>query len=267
MNRTTGILLGVIGLLGAGTLAAAPPASTPASKPAPPSALPELLIPADRVAIERFARSSNYFLREQLYFAKRHRIVKINFDVLERDGARFTVTPFDDLAVELQATRIDRSSPGGSVLWQGRILRPVVGPDLELELDDEQRDAELDLVNTVDLAYRWAVRDVRPALARVLAGDGAPVPRIANAAGAASSMKGAAMKMRVMTMSAAWNLEAVPTTLRIAEIDEDPRYHVVYEEDPSKLLVGPQRGERARRFHAFMSQLAQERSARHESER
>lgn len=212
-------------------------------------ALPELLRPAEPEALVRFAGSSNYFLREQLYFAKRHRIVKIDFGVLERDRARFTVTPFDDLVIELQATRIDRSSPGGSVLWQGTILRPALAaPEQPTN----------DLADTVDLAYRMAVRDVDATLARELQKAGERLPRTAN-----SNRPGeGALKMRVMTMSAAWDHRALPSAIRIAEIEEDPRYHVIYEVDDSKLLAGPDRGERASRFLDFKNQLTAERAAR-----
>jgi len=79
----------VIGLIGL---------SAPASAQ---QARPELLLDVDEPAITRLMSPSNYEFRAQRYYAKRYRIVDINFEVLDKASVEFTVSPFEDLQMTL----------------------------------------------------------------------------------------------------------------------------------------------------------------------
>ena len=72
--------------------------------------LPELLSPVEAPLVKRLSSKSSYGLRAQLYFAKRYRLVKVNFDLLERAGAEFSVTPFSDLSMRIAARQLSGPS-------------------------------------------------------------------------------------------------------------------------------------------------------------
>jgi len=82
----------------------------------------ELLKPVDPKIVAELEGKTNYAFRRQLYFAKRYRIVEIDFSVLERDGAEVTITPFKDLQTTAQAKKIIGPSSAGQLReWVGEI--------------------------------------------------------------------------------------------------------------------------------------------------
>jgi len=86
--------------------------------------LGELLIPISRDELAQVEQSNEYFLKARLYFAKRHRIVRINESVLNSDVA-FTISLFPDTQVTVRRDSI-RIDPDSLIHWKGKIIHPPV---------------------------------------------------------------------------------------------------------------------------------------------
>jgi hypothetical protein len=222
--------------------------------------LPELLIPVDPGIHSRFAERSNFDLREALYFAKRYRIVQIDFELLDKADAKFTITAFPQAAVTVQTTNIATPATfGANREWQGTLLEPRIHPQAVSD-DVDSRQLE-DLVNRIILWVSDEARDVPPALKRELDAEHSRQPLISNAPqGAQAHASGAAvMKIRTPTLSGKWFAPALQTNIRVMPVPEDPRYHVVYEEDRNKIPQGKDFEARRRAHKAFHETLDDER--------
>ena len=97
--------------------------------PAPAEVLPELLKPVDPAVESQLMAKSNFDFRQDRYLAYRFRIVDISWELLDEEGARFTITPFTepvfaDLAVTVQTQTLDRDTIPDDLTsnWVGEIL-------------------------------------------------------------------------------------------------------------------------------------------------
>jgi hypothetical protein len=78
---------------------------------------------------EATVRAKNeYFLKRELYFAKRHRIVKVNADVLKSEEA-ITIALFDGTALTLEVTSLKVDSNGFITAWEGTIPNPPISAE------------------------------------------------------------------------------------------------------------------------------------------
>ena len=85
---------------------------------------PELLIVVDQSAIATIQQENDYFIRSRLFFAKRHRIVRVNKTVLESDEP-FTISLFPDTRITVARDSI-RIQPDSLIHWKGKITSPSV---------------------------------------------------------------------------------------------------------------------------------------------
>ena len=89
----------------------------------------ELLVPLDKATEAKLRRSTNYELREQLYPAKRFRLVNINFDVLDIPGGEIAITAFPDSPFRLITTNTNETPDDGYRMWAGELLSSFADDD------------------------------------------------------------------------------------------------------------------------------------------
>lgn len=91
--------------------------------------LSELLIPISPDELTQVEQSNEYFLKARLYFAKRHRIVRINETVLQSNEP-FTISLFPDTQITV-ARESARIYPESVIHWKGKITSPEATAVLE----------------------------------------------------------------------------------------------------------------------------------------
>lgn len=198
--------------------------------------LPELLLPVDPKALDGLLSKSNYGLRRQLYVAKRYRIVQIDFSVLDRPGVEFTITPFDDLQMTVAAKQTRGPSSGGQWReWLGDLVIPGA-----IVTDSEGRVVE-DWPFVVNLQIRTGDHEVPVKLIRKIAAERGdknefgPLPDISGAPPETGGNR-VSTRLSLRTILGEWWLPAnPPTRIVIQPVEDDPRYHVIYEEDQDKM--------------------------------
>jgi hypothetical protein len=190
--------------------------------PARSQELPELLRPVEAESVARLHEPTNYGFRLQRYAAKRYRVVDINFDLLSREGAEFTITPFEDLQIRLKAKQTRGLSSQGQLReWVGTQVLPG---EIKWQVEGQSMSPpEL----PVTLWVRTGEHDVPS-----LSGD--------------------------------WIVFTRGKRVAIRPIDDDPRYHIVYEIDEEKMPQSAHGGEESSRklqaFKEFKEQLEKERA-------
>lgn len=219
----------------------------------------ELLLPLDQKTVSKLERKSNFDLREQLYPSKRYRFVKVNFELLAEENASFTVTPFPDLQFEVTAK--DVASPGsteGYRLWRGEIVNtgmtdtngiPVLVP-IGLVIRSGEQEVPVKLIR--ELAEE---RGDKRTLAALPSSD---TPERSEFRGKLSTI------MNLQTVSGDLYMFSRGAHVLVEPIADDPRYHVVYEEDESKVVSGshdqsPEAASKFKRYKTFRDQLEKER--------
>jgi hypothetical protein len=229
--------------------------------------LPELLKPVDDVSIARLQDRSNFGLRGQLYSAKRSRIVLINFDVLEQEGAQFTITPFDDLQMTAVAKELRGPSSYDELTeWRGEL---VSGQEL-YGTDSAGKQVTLPPMS-LDLWVRNGDHEVPPKLAKELAREARDAGRPAMSptrSDAASDAPGQAVvtKVALRTLTGRWFVPQLGTSVVIQPVEDDPRFHVIYVEDSTKVVRGTHaldeaQQQKLQRQRQFQEQLNEERKA------
>jgi hypothetical protein len=216
---------------------------------APAQALPELLIPVDKTSAAEFAQPHNFHLRRSLFYAKsgRYRIVKINFDLLDKENATFTITPFPESPLRVQAkASTSESSPESARQWQLRVLDPALA--FGTAADGRPVSATLlDRLNTLTLTVHTRTLQVPIALKKKLLTEAEKdsasklAPSVGTSIGPSrpgTLSLAAVSKMRVTVLVGRWRSGRDQSDVRLEPIEDDPRYHVVYEVDPKKLGAG-----------------------------
>ena len=198
--------------------------------------VPELLQPVEKGDIASLESKSNYDLRATLYFAKRYRFVHIDFGLLERSGAEFTITPFPDLSMQVVA--LGTAGPGSDGfmrVWDGELTSPKFPNDIGIELPEHF------IRPPVYLFVRKGEHQVPVRVAKKIAalqakqsGDFGPIPNLEGA----PEHNLAFTKLNLETVSGQWFVPARGARIVLQPIDDDPRFHVVYEENPEKVQEG-----------------------------
>lgn len=234
----------------------------------------ELLLPVDERVIERLSRSTNYGLRAQLYSAKRYRFVEINFAALEQpEGSSIRVTPFEDRAVTL----VKQQTPTGanieqSVPWVGE----VVSTRTNLQFIDPTGRSVPPPRMFANFWIRTGLHEVSLSLAKEIATENGEsiqfggLPDISDLPIADSRQ--AFTKIPLRTVRGSWSEIGKSGAIVLEPVQDDPRYHVVYEEDPDKIPFGgheynEERTRRLEQQREFMEELERERVQEAESRR
>lgn len=199
--------------------------------------IPELLLDVDERAIAKLMDPSNYEFRAQRYFAKRYRIVDINFEVFDKAISEFTVSPFEDLQMTLVHTPERYASAfDGLRQWNGALKFP------ELQLIEGSSDSTLpsSVRIPVTLWVRTGDHEVPLSLIRELAMERGDTETVSALDGTEASESGRSEprgfgKLPLRTISGQWFVPSLRTNIVIRPIDGDPRFHIVYEEDSSRI--------------------------------
>jgi hypothetical protein len=218
--------------------------------------LPELIHAAPEAIRIRLAQPQNFFLRQNLYFARTYRVVSIDLDALGKQGSLFTMTILPGVVLTVETVSLEPSY--SQTFWRGRIVgMREQGKEVDLSGADEYELALALSFNESNLEispelYReihsgaqegFVVDDTRPAVPR-------DPPRI-----------------RVPIVTAQFQIPLHTDPILITCVSEDPRFHAVYEEAQERHPDGgPDSEEKARAIRDFEERLHEEKR-QYESER
>jgi hypothetical protein len=236
------------------------------------NAPPELLLPVDDATVQRLTGPMAFDLRKRLYFAKRYRIVKVDIDLLQQPGITLAITPFPDApALQVRAESIQAAdSAAGPRRWRGEILDVIPESQRATYEADPERQASLQLLTALELRIRERSWDVPPAVEAEFARSADAPPRVATGRPDRTHTGEAgpgAPKMLVRTVSGQWLSPVFRAMVVLAPVEEDPRYHLIYVEDPEKRPEGPNFEERRRRFTEFSERIEAERKQHQDTNR
>lgn len=276
MRLSNGIKAATVFIMAMGT------AIVTLAQPAPKidiASLPKLLIPVDQNEITDILNNNDLFIRQHLITAKRHRIVKINTDVLFGEDV-FTITPFDDVPHVVKKEDLSLTSYRGLQKWRGKFLSPAPDFDLEARVRAIQhekpattailRKAVRDKFEKFELTIRQKMHVIQP--------DQQTDPGVSSIGirRAGSATEPAKMK-RITTIHTVFTspLHGIRdnngnrvsmAAYRIYSLPKDPEYHLVYEPDFDKInRTAPGHPERARRYNRLLDEIDQERERRKET--
>ncbi len=211
----------------------------------------ELLLPVSDKEVAALTQKSNYRLRAQLYPAKRHRFVKINYKLLEQPDSKFSITAFDDLAVQVVGVGVEAANSSGQfVQWRGEIV-------------DSRFPHRAIVLNVRSGGYPAPL-----SLARKIAAEQRATGESSSSFSAeppVSAERNVMTRIDVKTVGGDWALLGKGARVVLVPVEDDPRYHVVYEEDRSKVPNSAhgnaETAEKLRRQREFMRSLDAERAA------
>jgi hypothetical protein len=200
--------------------------------------VPELLKPVDGSIAAKLNSSGNYGFRLQRFVAKRYRIVDVDFSLLDQPDAVFTITPFEDLQVTVRAVR-DTAPPAGEQLrrWTGQL--DFTGLGVYSVRADNTRVEVKSL--PISLWVRSGLQEVPVKLAREIAverGDSVRLQALSSVTASQDPSRRVTTKLPLRTISGEWLVLSKGKQVRLRPIDDDPRYHFVYEVDPDKEASG-----------------------------
>jgi hypothetical protein len=220
------------------------------------------LKPVDQGTAQKLHEPTNYGLRMQRFFAKRYLLATIDFSLLAQDGARFTITPFEDARITLRALKLAGSSSSGQLReWVGSLdgVGPMIGRTPEGNAVERA-------IPPVTLWVRTGDHDVSLKIAREVAADRGNQPSFQPLPPQATepTAPAPAVKLHLQTLSGEWFIPTSGKYVAIRPVEDDPRYHIVYEVDNDKVVRSAHGGEEARKklqaIEEFRQQLELERS-------
>jgi hypothetical protein len=220
---------------------------------------PEFIHAAPQVKQSKLRQANNFFLRQKLYFARKHRIVTVDFDALGAPGTNFTMTLFPNLVLTVQtlSMQADPTNPNQN-FWRGKIVG----------MRENNKDVSLDGFDDEDLglafSFGYIFPEVTPELSEEVATDaasgfGTDILRPAEQA--------TKPRIGVRVVGAQIDIPFHRDPIFISAVAEDPRFHVIYEEDLDKRPErGDNKAEKARKYREFLDALDNEKRE-YESER
>jgi hypothetical protein len=224
---------------------------------ATPAELPELLKPVSPAIEAKLMARTNFDFRWQRYSAKRWRVVDINFPLLEQEGAQFTITAFPDLRIAVKARTTSRQpKQEGMREWVGDI-------DSSENVSLGARGEPVDVPDqSVSIWLSEGPRTVSLKVARRIAAEEGDVERLRFLPEPSAAR--VTTKLDVITASGQW-IARPGVQVVLQPIDDDPRFHFVYEVDWDKLPTsnhgGPDNERKLRAQRSFFLQLEKERAA------
>lgn len=218
--------------------------------------LEELLIPVDESEIARIQRENDYFIKSRLYFAKRHRFVRVDHTVLENSDI-FQISLFPDKVLTVSKSKLEIEQDS-LISWRGQIEDPVLplsGIHYLDMTDDQVADFhhQIHRLNLVGVNF-----DYEPATGRSFASRSEK-----NIQGFRRPSDGT-----LISKSAFYGFEArfsVPSfleTYKLSSLEVMPDIHLVYEVDDSKFFpheptTNPKYESRRQRHKEFVETLGE----------
>lgn len=204
--------------------------------------LPELLIPVSGQEEQQVRAKQDYFLKKHNYFAKRHRIVRINTDVL-LNAPRFRITFFDDASVTVRRERIQYGGPEerSTFIWKGHMENQPIEDFLgEGELTDEDLLGVGELTDDIREDYSllvgvsiWGAKKVYDPETGLTASLTALDWKTSRPINSVDSSKG---QYAFFSVRADISPLSLSTTFTLRALGLDRRYHILIEEDPAKRI-------------------------------
>lgn len=108
--------------------------------PVDSASLEKLFQPVEQTIQDELFAENQFSLKRATYFGKRHRIVKVNMDLLADNGKAFVVNPFDDVGLIVKTREISTYSDGISQKWVAEKLNSRIDtdhPEVPRELKDQ----------------------------------------------------------------------------------------------------------------------------------
>ena len=227
------------------------------------SELPELLRPVDAAITARLTGPAYTALRKQLYFAKQYRVVTIDWSLLEQPDAAFRIELFDGVSNDVHAKDVASARSDEYVRrWVGEITDVVPSSVRPLYEGDPGLKRSLERYSTLELSIRASTTlDVSPQLQQQLVAERSTLSATSTtppgARGLPNGQPGKA-RISVPTVRGRWIVPALRAQLVLMVIEADPRYHLLYAEDPQKLPFGPNAQSRRAQFAQFSAQVDRE---------
>lgn len=196
----------------------------------------ELLLEVDAEMRGKLSAYNQHFLHDNLYFAERSKIVRVDTSVLRR-GEPFTISLFDGASIRVKP---DGKPAGDSTVWTGRIVTPEVkAADLgvnQAQLDNLglSRQQLFDAIHR--LRFSITAWDVDRASGRAtFAAPG----RGAGVMAPPDSRAETPVKRRAFH-SVLGEIAIGGVTYRLRPLERTPKYHVLYRVDPYKTFRHPE---------------------------
>lgn len=96
----------------------------------------ELFKEVDKGKVEKVSAYNHTFLSKQIYFAKQHRIVEVDTDLLFGDD-EFSMRLADDITIRVKRTKLVEFPQRKSAMWHGIVVSPGVSL-AEMEVTEEK---------------------------------------------------------------------------------------------------------------------------------
>jgi hypothetical protein len=216
--------------------------------------VPELLIEVTGSEEATVRAENEYFLKKHLYFAKRHRIVRINDAALEsQEAIRISTFDRESLIVAVTKREVDRN--GFTTGWEGEIAEPPFSAKELMDQVPTLEEAKLlhsSMFTVVISTARYAYDELTGAITPTRADEDPE-----NASPRSSSFYGLHANISIPTLSGQY---------RLRSLEMDPRYHILIEDDQAKLFPPgplyddehPELGVRRRQYAEFLRSLGED---------
>lgn len=211
----------------------------------PPDKLEELFIPVDTVMYDKLYQNNEFYIREKLYFAKKHRIVKINSDLLTQNTKPFSITPFNEVKFKISKSHKTKKINQQTLIWDGQLSHP------RIETDDEQLNQSLNGV-TLYLHAGSVLYDPESGHSTDGMGESAQIRQVA-----------------IKKVNGKIKDRLGKKTVVIGVLPYNPDYNLIYLEDKAK-KVGEgysNANERTDKLDRFLKQLNNEKTKRQQQEK
>ena len=219
--------------------------------------LHELLVPLDESEVSAAREANDYFIKSRLYFAKRHRFVRIDKAALETSQP-ITISLFADTTVTVERDSI-RSVENRSIRWKGKIVDPPYPISALVESGLSEGEAASLWPSVISLLIVGVAYD-----RDVATNQSFPSQSSRNAQGYTRPSDQSRISQSEF-YSFAFDVSAPSITgaYQIRALEATPEYHLVYEIDPSKeYSIEPstnEENERRRKAHeAYKSTLGED---------
>jgi hypothetical protein len=192
----------------------------------------DLFTPADEETVKRLLQPTHYEIRERLYFAKRYRFVVLNIQQLMQPvGHEFNITLFPNQVLHVRTDTAEGHDE----------LDELNNFALCWTLADLYVTSEMAVSINAELnADRAAGRGFQPV-------DPANAPHL-----------GQGSRWSVYQLSGDVLPDWSGNSYAIRPLMEDPRYHILYEEDPDKILGIKDAYQRSINYETFRKELLEE---------
>ncbi len=234
--------------------------------------IPELLT-AVTGSEEATVRAVNeYFLKKHLYIAKRHKIVRVNANLLASVEI-FRLSLFDNDSLVAKVTELDIRRRGSSIRWEGEIVDPpftvedLVGQGQDLARAKMIHATFFNLsVNAALMCYDEKTGVNSPTYARN--GDGACDCQSLDPAANSSVFQAVLASFSVLSfLPNAYKVQlAPPREYRLEVLEMGGPYHILIEIDQDKVISpgpfddpdNPEMGVKRRQYRDFMGSLGED---------